>query len=329
MRHPFRVAFVLVATLLAAAPARAADYPDRTITMVVPFAAGGLSDVPARIMAAMLSDRIHQSIVVENKPGGSGTVGGTFAVRAEPDGYTLFVNSIADAQNLYFLPVSYNAVDDFAMIGMIVEGPPLVLVVDAAQPYRTLAELIADAKAHPNKINFATSGPATSPAMALAQLNALAKTSIVAVPYRGAGEAARYVAASAVQATFTFYAQAKPLADAGKLRALAIASPQRIATWSEVPTMAELGFPNFDYSGFVGLAAPAKTSPAIIAYLNRELNAVVQSQAFRDRMTALGMSVPPPAQNTPQYLADYLRREIGHQGPLAALTGIKLTKPVQ
>ena len=326
MRHLSRLALALLAALLAVAPARA-EYPDRTITMIVPFAAGGLSDVPARIMAAMLSDRIHQTIVVENKPGGSGTVGGTYAVRAEPDGYTLFVNSIADAQNLYFLPVSYNAVDDFAMIGMIVEGPPLVLVVDAAQPYHALAELIADAKAHPNKINFATSGPATSPAMALAQLNLLAKTSIVAVPYRGAGEAARYVAAGAVQATFTFYAQAKPLADSGKLRALAIASPQRIATWREVPTMAELGFPNFDYRGFVGLAAPAKTPPAIIAYLNRELNAVVQSQTFKDRMTALGMSVPPAAQNTPQYLADYLRRETAHQGPLAALTGIKLMKP--
>ncbi len=254
-------------------------------------------------------------------------MGGAFAVRAEPDGYTLFVNSIADAQNLYFLPVPYNAVDDFAMIGMIVEGPPLVLVVDAAQPYRTLAELVADAREHPNKISFATSGPATSPAMALAQLNLLAKTSIVGVPYRGAGEAARYVAAGAVQATFTFYAQAKPLADAGKVRALAIASPQRIATWGEVPTMAELGYPNFDYGGFVGLAAPAKTPPAIIAYLTKELNAVVQSKEFQERMTALGMIVPPAAQNTPQYLANYLRREIVRQGPLAALTGIKLVKP--
>ena len=328
MRHRLRLALSFVTALcLGAAPARAADYPDRTIMMVVPFAVGGLSDVPARILAAMLQDRIHQSIVVENKTGGSGTVGGAFAVRAEPDGYTLFVNSIADAQNLYFLPVPYKAIDDFAMIGMIVEGPPLVLVIDASQPYRTLADLLADAKANPNKISFATSGPATSPAMALAQLNSLAKTTIVGVPYRGAGEAARYVAAHAVQATFTFYAQAKPLADAGKVRALAIASPRRIATWAEVPTMAELGYPNFDYGGFVGLAAPAKTPPAIIAYLSKALNDVVQSRGLKDRMTALGMSVPPAAQNTPQYLADYMRRETARQAPLAALTGIKLMKP--
>jgi tripartite-type tricarboxylate transporter receptor subunit TctC len=211
---------------------------------------------------------------------------------------------------------------------MIVEGPPLVLVVDAAQPYRSLAELVADAKANPSKISFATSGPATSPAMALAQLNALAKTNIVGVPYRGSGEAARYVAAHAMQATFTFYAQAKPLADSGKVRALAIASRKRIATWAEVPTMAELGYPDFDYGGFVGLAAPAKTPPAIVAYLNKALNEVVQSNEFKQRMSELGMTVPPAAQNTPQYLADYLRREITHQGPLAALTGIQLMKPV-
>src|SRR4029077_11625458 len=191
------------------------------------------------------------NIIVENKPGGSGTLGGSYAVRAAPDGYTLFANSIADAQNLYFLPVPYNAIDDFAMIGMIVEGPPLVLIVDAALPYRSLADLIADAKANPKKLSFGTSGPATSPAMALAQLNALAKTEIAGVPYRGSGEAARNVSGGGIQGAFAFYAQAKPLADDNKVRALAVATPQRIPTWSEVPTMQELGFPNFDYTGFV------------------------------------------------------------------------------
>ncbi|HEY2137440.1 MAG TPA: tripartite tricarboxylate transporter substrate binding protein, partial [Xanthobacteraceae bacterium] len=271
----------------------------------------------------MMQERIGQTIVVENKPGGSGTVGGAYAVKAAPDGYTLFANSIADVQNLYFLPVPYNAIDDFAMIGMIVEGPPLVLIVDAALPYRSLAELLADAKANPAKISFGTSGPATSPAMALAQLNALAKTEIVGVPYRGSGEAARNVSGGGVQGAFAFYAQAKPLADAGEVRALAIASLRRIATWAEVPTMQELGFPNFDYSGFVGLAAPAKTPAPIIDYLNKQLNEVVQSPEFRSRMAALGMTVP--ADNTPARLADYMRRESIRQGALAALTGIKMT----
>ena len=330
MTNPFRLGLPLLGALLvgALAPdeAPAQNYPNRTITMVVPFAAGGLTDVPARVLAAMMQERIGQSIVVENKPGGSGTVGGAYAVRAAPDGYTLFANSSADAQNLYFLPVPYNAIDDFAMIGMIVEGPPLVLIVDAALPYRSLAELIADARAHPGKLSFGTSGPATSPAMALAQLNSLAKTEIAGVPYRGSGEAARNVSAGGVQGAFAFYAQAKPLADAGNVRALAVASVKRIATWPEVPTMAELGFPNFDYSGFVGLAAPAKTPAPVIALLNKELNAVIHSDDFKRRMEALGMTVPAAA-NTPTYLADYMRRETARQRDLAALTGIKMTAP--
>jgi tripartite-type tricarboxylate transporter receptor subunit TctC len=320
---PLLAALVVGALLPTESPAQ--DYPNHPITMVVPFAAGGLTDVPARVLAAMLQDRIGQSIIVENKPGGSGTLGGAYAARATPDGYTLFANSIADTQNLYFIPVPYNAIDDFAMIGMIVEGPPLVLIIDAALPYKSLDELLADARANPNKISFGTSGPATSPAMALAQLNDLAKTQIAGVPYAGSGEAARNVSPSGVQGAFAFYAQAKPLADGGKVRALAIASPQRIATWSEVPTMQELGFPNFDYSGFVGLAAPAKTAQPIIAYLNKQLNDVVQSQEFRSRMEALGMSVP--AENTPEHLAEYMRRETARQATLAALTGIKMTSP--
>src|SRR6202048_1426995 len=238
------VRLLLSALLIAAlgstgAPAQ--NYPNRTITMVVPFAAGGLTDVPARVLAALMQERIGQSIVVENRPGGSGTVGGAYAVRAAPDGYTLFANSIADAQNLFFLPVPYNAIDDFAMIGMIVEGPPLVLIVDAALPYRSLADLIADARANPSKISFGTSGPATSPAMALAQLNEAAGIEIVGVPYRGSGEAAREVAAGAIQVVFTFYAQGKPLVDDGKLRALVVAAPERLAGWPDVPTFRELG----------------------------------------------------------------------------------------
>jgi len=313
-----------IGTLLPA-EAPAEDYPKHPITVIVPFAVGGLTDVPVRVLTAMLQERIGQTIVVENKPGGSGTLGGAYAARAAPDGYTLFANSIADAQNLHFLPVPYSAIDDFAMIGMIVEGPPLVLIIDAELPYWSLAALLTDAKTNPNKISFGTSGPATSPAMALAQLNALAKTEIAGVPYAGSGEAARNVSPSGVQGAFAFYAQAKPLADGGKVRALAIAMPDRIVTWPEVPTMQELGFPNFDYRGFVGLAAPAKTPASIIAYLNRELNAVVQSRDFGSRMEALGMTVP--AENTPELLVDYMRRETKRQGELAALTGITMTKP--
>jgi tripartite-type tricarboxylate transporter receptor subunit TctC len=240
-------------------------------------------------------------------------------MRAEPDGYTLLANSLADTQNLHYIPVPYSAINDFAMIGMIVEGPPLVLIIDAKLPYRSLAELIADARANPKKVSFGTSGPATSPAISLTQLNALAKTEIVGVPYRGSGEAARSVAGGSIQGAFAFYSQAKPLADDGKVRALAVASPQRIATWPDVPTMAELEYANFDHRGFVGLAAPAKTPAPIIALLNKHLNEVVQSEAFKKRMEALGMTVP--ADNTPEKFAAFMQVQTARQAAFAKLSG--------
>jgi tripartite-type tricarboxylate transporter receptor subunit TctC len=278
-----------------------------------------LTDVPARFLAAMMQPRIGQSIVIDNKPGGSGVVGGTYAARAAPDGYTLFANSVADTQNLHYIPVPYNAIDDFAMIGLLVAGPPLVLIIDARLAYKSLADLVADAKASQKKISFGTSGPATSPAIALTQLNALAKTEIVGVPYRGSGEAARNVAGGAIEGAFAYYSQAKPLVDDGKLRALAVASLERIAAWPEVPTMAELGYPDFDHRGFVGLAAPAKTPAPIIAFLNNSLNEVVQSEAFRQRVEALGMTVP--VDNAPEQLVALMRRETARQGALAKLSG--------
>ena len=163
----------------------------------MPFAAGGLTDVPARVFAAMFQEKVGQNVVVENKTGGSGTIGATFVSRAAPDGYTLLANSIADAQNLHFVTSPYHPIDDFSQIGWIVDGPPMALVVNAGLPYKTLAEMIADAKANPQKLSFGTSGPASARRWRVAQLNAAAGTSIVGVPYRGSGEAARAVTGGA------------------------------------------------------------------------------------------------------------------------------------
>ena len=315
---------VFAGALLIGSAAHAQNYPNRAISLVVPFAAGGLTDVPARIFAAMLQEKVGQNIVVDNKTGGSGTIGATFVSRATPDGYTLLANSIADAQNLHFVSSPYHPIDDFTQIGWIVDGPPMALVVNASLPYKTLAEMIADAKANPEKLSFGTSGPASGPAMSLALLNAAAGTKIVPVPYRGSGEAARAVTGGQIQGVFTFFSQAKPLVDDGKLRALAVASPKRLPEWPNVPTFAELGY-KIDFRGFVGLAAPAKTPKPVIDYLNRQLNAVVQTDLFKKRMAELGMSVPAAADNTPEKYDAYLRAEIVRQGEVAKLMGV--TKP--
>jgi tripartite-type tricarboxylate transporter receptor subunit TctC len=312
---------VMAATTFMSLPdcAVAQDYPNRPIMFVVPFAPGGLSDVPGRILAAELQTRIGHAVIVENKPGASGITGAASVWRAEPDGYTLLVSALADVQNLHYLSVPYDPVKDFSLIGMVTDGPPLLLIVNANEPYKSLPELIAYAKANPSKVSFGTSGPATSPAIAVTQLNDLAKTSIVDVPYRGSAPAAAAAAAGEVQGAFAFYANARSLADSGRVRALAVTSAKRLENWPDIPTMDELGYPNFYHAGFVGLAAPANTPAPIIAFLNKELNAVIHSDSFKKKIEPLGMTVPEV--NTPETFTAFMRREIARQGELARLSG--------
>ena len=321
-----QVSIAAVAAFLCgiATGASAQTYPNRPITFVVPFAAGGLSDVPGRILAAEMQSRLGQSIVVENRPGASGVTGATTVWRAEPDGHTLLVNALADVQNLHYLAVPYDPVKDFSLIGMVTDGPPLVLIVNAGLPYKSVADLIADAKANPSKVSFGTSGPATSPAISVTQLNALAKTQIVEVPYRGSGPAAAAVVTGEVQGAFVFYSNARQLHDDGKVRALAVANPKRMAEWPEIPTMAEAGFPDVVHSGFVGLAAPPRTAPEIIAFLNKHLNDSIQSESFKKRIAPLGMTVPDV--NTPETFAAFMRNELARQAELAKLSGHGVAK---
>jgi tripartite-type tricarboxylate transporter receptor subunit TctC len=324
-------AAIVVAMLLAAgiSTADAQKYPNRPISLIVPFAPGGLSDVPARVLATVMQQQTGTTFVVENKTGASGVVGATHVWRADPDGYTILVNALADVQNLHYIKVPYDPIKDFTLIGKATDGPPLILVVNAALPYKTLKELIDDAKAHPSKISFGTSGPATSPAISLTQLNHTAGTKIVEVPYRGTGEAANAVVGGAVQATFTFYTAAKPLTDAGKVRPLAIAGAERVPAWPDVPTMQELGYPNFNHSGFVGLAGPPKLAPEIVAYLNKALNDAIHSDLFKSRMGALGMTVPDARTNTPAAYATFMRAANERQAELARLTGHDPMAPKQ
>lgn len=318
-------ACALLVGALGAFGASAQDYPTRPITFVVSFAPGGLSDVPARLLAAEMQQHIGQSIVVENRPGASGITGASSVLRAAPDGYTLLVSAISEVQNLHYLSVPYKFTSDFTQIGKVADGPTVVLIVGANSPYKTLDDLIKDAKANPDKISFATSGPATSPAIAVSQLNSMAGTKIVDVPYRGTAPAATAVMSGEVQGAFVFYPSAKPLVDDGKVRALAIANSKRIPHWKDVPTMAELGFPGFEHNAFVGLAGPPGIPPAIVAKLNKALNATVQSAAFRARIEPLGM-VAPPADNTPETFTKFLVTETEHQAGLAKLSGRKLAK---
>jgi tripartite-type tricarboxylate transporter receptor subunit TctC len=308
--------------------AQAESYPSRTITVVVPFPAGGLTDVPTRLAASCCRRRLVSRL-------SSKTAAAVPARSAQPmsraprrTATRCMANSLGDAQNIHYMPLPYNPVDDFALVGWIVDGPPMILVIDAKLPIKTVAELIADAKAHPDRYSFGTSGPASSPNSTLMQFNAAAGIKIQAVPYRGSGEAATAVATSAIQGTFTFFSQAKALVDTGKLRPLAIAGNKRMEAWPDVPTLLELGF-KIDTRGFVGLGAPARTPKPIVAYLNKHLNEVLQTDAFKKPMAELGMAPVPAAENTPEKFDKFMRDEIARQGVLAELTGQKIAPAKQ
>lgn len=316
-----RLMLAAVASALIAGSASAQQYPSRTITLVVPFGPGGLSDVPARLLANDLQQRTGQSVVVENKTGASGITGASHVLKAEPDGYTLLVNALADSQNLHYINVPYSAVNDFALIGLIADGPPLVLIVANNTPYKSVADIVADAKADPKKVSFGSSGPATSPAIAITQLNALAKTQIADVPYRGSGLAAQAVVAAEVQGSFVFMASAVQFHEAKSARGIAMAQPKRHPRWPDLPTMAEQGFPGFDHAGWVGLAAPQKTPAPVIAYLNRQINEIITSSGYRQKVEALGMTIPDPKENTPEKFKAFMLSETAKQAELAKLSG--------
>lgn len=299
---------LLMIAAMWSAGAAAAKYPDHTITLVVPYPAGGLSDRAVRSVAQELQKRLGQPVVVENRPGGSGTVGAREVLRAAPDGYTLLVNATGDLIRMNYIAVPYDILNDFAQIGMIAEGPPMVLVVKPSLPVKTVQDLAAYARARPGKLDFGSSGPGTGPATAILKLNAMAKADIIDVPYRGVSLAMLAVIAGNIDGAFVYLGNAKPQAEAGKIRALAVTSAKRSPAWPQLPTMIEAGFPGFDMNGFVGLAAPAKTPPQIVALLNRELNAIINEKSFRDRFAMDGME--PRADNSPAEFAAYMKAEI-------------------
>ena len=302
------LAVALTAIAPLAANAQAERYPNRVITLVVSYPAGGLSDLPARALAPELQSRLGVPVVIENRIGRSGMVAGAHVARSEPNGYTLLVTSSANVTNPQGVQMPYDVLADFAPIGMILEGPPLILIANPSLPYSSVAELIAYGKTNPGKLNFGSSGSGTVNALAIAQLGAKAGIEIVDVPYRGITQAAIAVVAGEIQGAFVFQGAAKPLVAEGRARGLASTAPKRDPDWPQLPTMVEGGFPNFVHQGFVGLVAPAKTPPTIIALLNKHINEIVRSETFRARFAPSGMH--PVEHNSPADFDAYIRREI-------------------
>ena len=315
-----RRVFALVVALLSAAPAFAQSYPDRPIRIIVPTPAGGPVDVMARLVAAALPASLGQNVFVENKPGAGNTLGSRLAAEAAPDGYTLMVSA---ASGLIMSPMIYSTAgydtSSFAPVALIAETPQL-LVVNPQLPVKTVAELVAYAKANPGKLNYSTGGIGTLPHLSAELFKQITGTNIVHVPYKGGGPALVAVVAGETQITFDTVATSLPLARDGKLRVLAVVGPKRVAELPDVPTMREQGFPTISTGAWTALLAPKATPPVIIAKLNAAVNKTLESEPMKNTLAKLGAQ---PRGGTPQALADYMTNETKKWKPIVAALNLK------
>jgi tripartite-type tricarboxylate transporter receptor subunit TctC len=303
-----RLAAALAATVaLASLPAAAQLQGDRPIRLIVPFAAGSGTDVSARLLATSLSESLKRAIVVENRPGALATIGTDAAAKAPPDGHTLVATgstAIAAAPSL-FKSLPYDPVRDLAPVALLATAP-LALFVGAESPIRTVADLVAAARAQPGKLNYA-SGNATG-AVAGEMLKHAAGIDLFHVPYKNSPQALNDLAGAQVTMMFNDIAGATPLMKAGKLRAVAITSRTRSPLLPDVPTMAEAGFPRYELYNWVGIFAPAKTPAETVAYLNRAIAGVVAQAEFRERFERVGLDLAAPG--TSAEFGAFVLREI-------------------
>jgi tripartite-type tricarboxylate transporter receptor subunit TctC len=313
-----RRVMIAAAAVLWAACALAETYPARPIKIIVPTPAGGPVDVMARLIANSLS--VGQPVFVENRPGAGNTIGSRQAATADPDGYTLMVSA---ASGLIMSPLIYKTAgydaSSFAPIALIAETPQL-LVVNPQVPFKTVAELVAYAKANPNKLNYSTGGAGTLPHLAAELFKRQTGTEIMHVPYKGGGPALMGVVAGEVQMTLDPVATSLQLIKDGRLRALAIAGPKRSPELPDVPTLIEAGYPNLTVGAWTALLAPKETPPDIVAKLNAAANAALHSEAMATALAKLGTE---PRGGTPQALAEHMAREEKKWKPVVESLNLK------
>jgi len=319
-----RTAFVAmvaaVALPLAPGSARAA-YPERTITLIVPFPAGGPTDIIARIVSTALQRSLGQSVIVDNRGGGGGNPGMAIAARAAPDGYTLLLTSTAIAVNpALYHNLPYDSLRDFAPICELVNAPN-VLFVRADSPIKTIADLVARAKAAPGVLNYSSPGAGTKSHLTAEQLKLRAGVDIVHIPYRGGGPATMAVLERTVDVGSVALAPVEPLIKEGRFTALAVTGAQRWFSLPEVPTMIEAGYPGFISDTFNALFAPAGTPPEIIALLSREIQAALKTPEAREQAHRAGYQI---VGGTPEELGARLASEIPAVKELVSRLGIKV-----
>ena len=293
----------LVAALAALLPglAPAQTYPSKPLKIIVGFPPGGASDVAARTVGAKMAERLGQPIVVENKAGAASNIGSEFVARSPADGYTLLLGTISLSVNPSLYPkLAYDPLKDFEAVGQVCSSP-FLLVVHPSSPYKSVADLVAGAKASASPVLYATAGSGSGSHLFMEYFAASAGVKLQAVPYKGAAPAMNDVLAGAVGLTFDNIITTLPLAKSGRLRALAISSRDRSPIAPEIPSLRELGVANFDGSAWFGFFVPAGTPADIVRRLNEETQFALKDAGVKDRLLSLG------CEPTPGSAADYGR----------------------
>jgi tripartite-type tricarboxylate transporter receptor subunit TctC len=323
--HPTRRAVTiggLAALGAVALPVRAqSKWPSRPITYVVPFAAGGTTDVLGRMIGARLAQMLGQPIVVDNKPGAGGNIGSAYVAKAAPDGYTILGGTISShAINVSLYPnMPYDPVKDFVPIALI-GTLPNVLVVNANSPYKSVADVVAAAKAK-QQLSFSSSGAGSSQHLSGELFKNMAGIDILHVPYKGSAPSMQALMGNQVTMCFENILSCIPLIQSGKLRALAVTSATRASGLPDVPTMAEAGLPGFEIVSWQAVFAPAGTPPAIVEHLATDINKIIREPEIRTKLVALGLE--PSTMTQPQF-ASFQKAEVAKWGKLIKTANIRI-----
>ena len=323
MKRPRRYLLaVTCTTLVSAFTAQAADYPDKPIRMIVPYPPGGTSDLLARAIAPRLGERLQQTVIIENRAGAGGVIGAQAVARSAPDGYTLVFASIASHGILPVLqkPAPYDAIKDFSPI-TLVANTPNVLIANIQQPIKSVAELLAAAKAKPGSINFGSTSLGGSPHMGGELLKTMAGIDIVHVPYKGGGPMLIDLMGGQVQVAFDNLPSSINHIRAGKIRALAVTTAKRWPAAPDIPTMAEAGVPGYESGAWFGLLAPANTPKPIVEMLQKHVAAILKLPEVEKMFLEQGAE---PVGNTPEQFAKVIASELQKWAKVAAATGVKL-----
>jgi len=323
MRNIARAAAALVLAGLAAATlAQAPDFPKQPIRMVVTFPPGGSADAVVRMIVPRLSEKLGQQVIVDNRPGAGGNIGLTLVARAPADGYTLGVGAAGalSANSSLYAQMPFDPLKDFKPVSGLA-AIPFVLVGSPSLPARTLKELLALAKAQPDKLSIAHGGNGTAMHLSAALLAQMGEVNLVQVPYKGSGPAALDVLAGNVPLAIVDLPAALQQIKAGKLHAFAVTSPQRLPQLPDVPTVSEAGLQGYESIGWFGVVAPAGTPVAIVDRLNAEITDALNDEKIKARMRELGVE---PMPTKPQGFDAYIRSETTKWARVIRQANIKL-----